>query len=78
VPVVRYANVQCVAQGKFVGQKSRLLTAIDAAREENRKNPAALDKVANDLLLPHLDSTFAVQLALVSRIRRRCATWMAK
>jgi len=77
VPVVSYPNVQCVVQGKFLGQKSRRLTATGADRNECLKNLAALDKVVNDLLLPHLNSAFAAELALVSRTRRRWATWTA-
>ena len=41
--------------GNFVGQKSRLLTAIDADNEL-RRNRAELDTVVNDLPLPHPDS----------------------
>jgi hypothetical protein len=78
VPVVSYPNVRCVVQDESVGQKSRRLTAIDPDRNEFLKTLAERDKVVNDLLLPHVDSTFAAELALVSGPRRQCATWTAR
>jgi hypothetical protein len=78
VPVVSYPNVQCIVQGKFVGQKSRRLTAIDADCNEYLKDLAELDKVVNVPLLPGLDSASVAELALVSRTRRQCATWTAR
>ena len=58
-------------QDKSVRQKSRRRTAIDPDRNESLKNLAARDKVVNDLPLPHLDSTFAAELELVSGTRRQ-------
>jgi phospholipid transport system substrate-binding protein len=41
-----------------------LLTPIDAHRDQYRNNPAKLDKLLDDVLLPHLDTRFAARLVL--------------